>query len=190
MANAFLGCVLVLLFLCLVYRKFIGLELAALIQLGYLSLLTNKAITTYAYPIYQLQYVFGYNKLYFSPLPSERFRSSYALFGYQLYFGFSNNLMAIVTGGVYALALSMLFCSRLGCESTARRLRKAAYTVSEAGYTLTVFCTPNIVTALCIEASEGAVLEGPVWSIVCAAVSVSSIVFTHLFHSATAESWC
>ena len=35
------------LFLSIFVRKFIGLELATLIQLGYLSLLMNKEITFY-----------------------------------------------------------------------------------------------------------------------------------------------
>ena len=34
-------------FLSILFRKFVGLELAALIQLGYLSLLMNKEITFY-----------------------------------------------------------------------------------------------------------------------------------------------
>lgn len=68
--------------LTLVFRKYIGLELAALYQIGYLSLLQNSEVSTYSQPIAGWSYVFGYNRYYLSPLPKERFVSSYALYGY------------------------------------------------------------------------------------------------------------
>ena len=50
-----------MMFLTMAYRKFIGLELASLIQFGYLSLLHNKEITVYTQPITEWKYVFGFN---------------------------------------------------------------------------------------------------------------------------------
>ena len=47
MADILLGAYLAVTLLAIVSRKFIGLELATLIQLGYLSLLQNKEITSY-----------------------------------------------------------------------------------------------------------------------------------------------
>ena len=43
------------------FRKFIGLELATLVQFGYLSLLSNAEKTPYVTPIYNWNSVFGYN---------------------------------------------------------------------------------------------------------------------------------
>ena len=63
-------------------RKFIGLALAAMIQLGYLSLLHNKEVTTYQQPMANWEYVFGYSGMYDDELPQERFRSPYALYGF------------------------------------------------------------------------------------------------------------
>ena len=42
LANIIVGCYLTVLFITMAYRKFIGLELATLIQMGYLSLLMNN----------------------------------------------------------------------------------------------------------------------------------------------------
>lgn len=66
-ANLINGLFLATMFITMVYRKFIGLELATLIQMGYLSLLHNKQITLYLQPITNWRYVFGYNNHYFSP---------------------------------------------------------------------------------------------------------------------------
>ena len=61
---------LLCLILFVLFRKFIGLELATLIQMGYLSLLLNKEITVYLQPITTLQLVFGFSGLHFSHRPS------------------------------------------------------------------------------------------------------------------------
>ena len=50
-ANTLLGWYLALVFLTLVFRKFIGLELATLVQLGYLSLLQNAKKTPFIAPV-------------------------------------------------------------------------------------------------------------------------------------------
>ena len=53
-----------------------------MIQLGYLSLLHNKEVTTYQQPMANWEYVFGYSGMYDEELPTERFRSPYALYGF------------------------------------------------------------------------------------------------------------
>lgn len=156
LANALLGSYLSIVILSLVFRKFIGLELATFFQIGYLSLLQNAKISTYSQPIASWSQVFGYNDYFLSPLPKQRFVSPYALYGYHRYFGFSNNLMVIVAASVFGVALLLLGLSILVGRGSSRRLKHAAYlAASEVGYALMVFSTPNIVTAICIEAREG-----------------------------------
>jgi hypothetical protein len=69
LAYVIVGGYLGIFFLAMLFRRFIGLELATLIQFGYLSLLQNKEITLYAWSITTWRYIFGYNSHYFSPLP-------------------------------------------------------------------------------------------------------------------------
>lgn len=47
LADGLLYSALAVVFLTMAYRKFIGLELASLIQLGYLSVLMNRRVSTY-----------------------------------------------------------------------------------------------------------------------------------------------
>ena len=82
LANIIVGCFLSTLFLTVAYRKWIGLELATIIQMGYLSLLMNKEITAYLQPIANWHYVFGYTQLHFTPEPSTTFSSPYYIYGY------------------------------------------------------------------------------------------------------------
>lgn len=60
------GAMITLVVASLVFRKFIGLELSCLVQLGYLSLLQNPDIKLPHLSITKWEYVFGYNQLYFS----------------------------------------------------------------------------------------------------------------------------
>lgn len=146
-----MGMSLVLVALSIPFRKFIGLELATLIQIGYLSLLQNPAITTYQQPITQWKYTFGYNELWPSDPPGNRFMSAYAIYGYQIYFGYSNNLMVAVTASAYLFAGLLLLLSMVSSKSTSRKFQKAAQALaSEVGYALAIFTAPNVVTALCI----------------------------------------
>ena len=66
LADIIVGCYLVVLFITMAYRKMIGLELATVIQMGYLSLLMNNEISLYHQPIADWKYVFGFNHHYFS----------------------------------------------------------------------------------------------------------------------------
>jgi cysteine-rich repeat protein len=158
-ADAYLGVML----LTVAYRKFIGLELATLIQFGYLSLLQNKEITVYAEPISTWKYVFGYDELYYSSVPKQRYLFSYAIYGYEPNFGYSNNFMLIITYAIYGLALLLLLFSRLTKKGTALRIRRVSFVVAtDIAYTLVVFLSPSILTAFCIEVKEGVFFD---WSL-------------------------
>jgi cysteine-rich repeat protein len=161
-ANLVLAAFLSVMLLTIAYRKFIGLELATLIQFGYLSLLQNREITVYAEPIAAWKYVFGYNELYYSSLPAQRFLFPYALYGYQPRFGFSNNFMVVAAYAVYALAFLLLLLSGLAKKGTAHRIRYTSFFMAtDIAYTLVVFLSPSILTAFCIEVKEGIVFD---WS--------------------------
>lgn len=106
------------------------MELACLIQLGYLSLLQNKEITTYHEPMRDWSHVFGYSGFTMSDPPKERFNSPYALFGFKAYFGFSNNMMVIVAASTFALSILLLLTSMLTSASRARKLKNASFLIA------------------------------------------------------------
>ena len=118
LCDVIVGSYLSCMFLAMVYRKFQGLELATLIQMGYLSLLHNKEITVYSEPILNWRYVFGYNNYYFSAEPVERFFSPFDLYSYEKHFGFSNNLMLMITFLLYLIALLFFILSKMSTFKT------------------------------------------------------------------------
>lgn len=189
LANALLGSYLSIVILTLVFRKFIGLELATFFQLGYLSLLQNPKISTYSQPIASWSQVFGYNDYYLSSLPKQRFVSPYALYGYHRHFGFSNNLMVIVAASVFGVAVLLLGLSILVGKASSRRLKHAAYlAASEVGYALMVFSTPNIVTAICIEAREGVLFSVEyLWSKAFLVTACCLLLASHILQLSSAE---
>ena len=78
--------------------------------------------------------------------------SPYYLYGFQTHFGYTNNIMVIITAGVYAIAVVLLIISMLVAKGTSKRIKKASYYVAtELAYALVVFSTPNMVTSICIE---------------------------------------
>ena len=83
-----------------------------MIQLGYLSVLHNKEITIYLEPISNWRYVFGFNSYYFSSEPLERFFSPYSIYSYEKEFGFSNNIMLVVTFSFYLIAALFFILSK------------------------------------------------------------------------------
>lgn len=113
-SQGLMGSYLTLLILAVVVRKYIGLELAALFQLGYLSLLQNPQVSVYSQPILGWSFVFGYNGYYLSPLPSDNLKASpYAIYDYQKYFGFSNNVMVLITASIFGVAIALVLISML-----------------------------------------------------------------------------
>ena len=68
--------------------------------------------------------------------------------------------MVIAAVIAYALAALLLGCSVLTSRTSARKLRNAAFSVgTDMAYALIIFLTPNIVTAICIEAKEGIIFQ-------------------------------
>ena len=84
LANVFIYAYLGICLFSMLFRKFIGLELASLFQLAYLSLIQNQHTSLYLEPILNSKHIFGYNDHPFTPLPAgaENFSSPYRLFGY------------------------------------------------------------------------------------------------------------
>lgn len=124
-----------------------------------------------------------------SPLPKERFVSPYALYGYQKYFEFSNNAMVIFTGAVFGVAILLLAISMLTSKSVSRKIKTASSMVAgEVGYALVIFGTPNIITALCIEAQEGVIFQADyIWSKGFLIVSLGLLISAHIVQFSTAE---
>jgi hypothetical protein len=179
---------LAMIFLTIAYRKFIGLELATLIQLGYLSLLQNREITAYAEPIAAWRYVFGYNEVYFSPWPKERFMFPYSIYRYQPHLGYSNNLMIFIAYGLYALALITLLVSRLAQKGTRWRIARVAFILAtDVCYSVVVYLSPNIFSAICIEIREGDILNWNLaWSDCLLVLSLFVFLLAHVVNTVTA----
>jgi hypothetical protein len=75
--------------------------------------------------------------------------------GYQAYFGYSNNAMILAAGSAYAVTVFLLIVSTVTSKATSRRFKTAGFMVAnELAYGLVVFSTPNIVTAICLEAQK------------------------------------
>ena len=151
-ANIIVGCYLATLFLTIAYRKLIGLELATLIQMGYLSLLMNPEITVYLQPIANWKFVFGYNEYFLSPRPDGWYALPYYVYGYRPHFGFSNNLMIILGLCIYAIAAILYAISKVpSSKKTSEMVKGVSYMIAnDLCYTLVVFLTPNILTAIYI----------------------------------------
>lgn len=73
------------------------------------------------------------------------------LYDYQPNFGFSNNFMLILASIIFFIALLFLIVSTMTQKGTNTRVRYvASLIVTELGYTLVIFLSPNIITAICI----------------------------------------
>ncbi len=123
-----------------------------MIQLGYLSLLSNEEIPAYLQPILTWKYIFGYNDFIIGdaakPLPIDE---PYVIYGYERYFGYSNNGMILAIMSVYGLSIFLIALSGVTSKSLSRRLKSGGMVlINELGYALTVFSTPNIIIAISI----------------------------------------
>ena len=59
--------------------------------------------------------------------------------------------MYLITAAVYGIALFLLMISMLTTAGTSKKVKNAAYYVAnDLAYALIVFCTPNIISAMCI----------------------------------------
>ena len=60
--------------------------------------------------------------------------------------------MFMATASVYGTAILLMGFSTLASSTLSQRIKKVAiYLANDVGYALVIFCTPNAVTALCIE---------------------------------------
>ena len=64
-----------------IYRKWIGLELAALIQLGYLSLIPMEKSSEFLVPVGEMRYLFGYNS-YHPTESTSTYDNKHSQFGF------------------------------------------------------------------------------------------------------------
>jgi hypothetical protein len=136
----------------LFFRKFIGLELATLMQIGYLSLLIQAKLPVELSTISAWKFVFGYNNYYVSSAnPTQSINGPFSLYGYQKYFGYSCNLMAIVIFSIYGLSLILIALSAVTAKTLSRKLRSGGLLLlNEVGFALVIFCIPNILVGFCI----------------------------------------
>ena len=75
------------------------------------------------------------------------------MYGYGRTFGESNNIMVLAAAACFGLAAILLLASALTSRGRSRKLRNASFVVaSDLAYALIVFLTPNIISAICIEA--------------------------------------
>jgi hypothetical protein len=181
-SSAVLGVYLSLSLVTLFFRKFIGLELATLIQIGYLSLVMNNQLPAYLQSVTTWQYVFGYNYFYLTQQPSAPLESSYSVYGFQRYFGYSCNVMVLAIASVYGLSLLLVCLSAITTKGVSRRLRNGGFILlNEVGFALVTFSTPNIVTAVCVEFQAGTIFDASLfWSKAFLCVGVASIIISNI----------
>ena len=148
-------------FISMFLRKFIGLELAALLQLGYISLVQNKDLSSYLAWIQGWDFVFGYNRWEISTPPAEDIKTDYSVLGYKKYFFFSYNAMLVLAVVVYALGGTVLAIAKaMSARSFSRKMRLfGTAIIIEIAYALVVFNVINILTAFAIEVDEGTLVD-------------------------------
>ena len=97
--------------------------------------------------------------------------------------------MVIISACSFGLSAVLLILSFVTSKSTSRKLKNASFLVAiELSYSLVVFSTANMVTALCIESQEGMLLNTELmWSKGMLVGSMVMIAFTHLLYLSTAE---
>lgn len=104
---------LALLGLACLFRKFLGLELAALLQLGWLSLVWEDQMSGWLMGVRDWGYLFGYNDYHPTPLTSALGYSQYSYHHYSDHFGFAINAMILLLAALYLLGLVAALCACL-----------------------------------------------------------------------------
>jgi len=122
-------------------------------------------------------------------LPAERFRSPYALYGFQTHFGYSNNMMVIVAVSTFGVSIVLLMISMVTSSITSKRLKKVAFMIAnELCYALIVFITPSMVTAVAIEAQEGTITDSSmIWSKALLISGMLMLLSIHFLNLSTAD---
>lgn len=97
--------------------------------------------------------------------------------------------MVLIPLALYFLALLLIGISALTSKAAARRFKNVAYLVStELSFTLIVFSTPNIVTAVCIEAQQGLIFDTSLlWSKALLIAAIAMFLISQCLSYANAE---
>jgi cysteine-rich repeat protein len=187
-SSTVLGLYLSLCLVTLFFRKYIGLELATLIQMGYLSLVMNQQLPPYLQSVSAWQYVFGYNYFYLNGQVTT-IDSSYAIYGYQKYFGYSCNVMVLAIASVYGVSLLLVCLSAVTAKGLSRKLQAGGFILlNEVGLALVTFSTPNILTAFFIEVQQGTVLDASIfWSKAFLCIGIAAVVVSNLINLVNIE---
>ena len=97
--------------------------------------------------------------------------------------------MILVALAAFFIAALILVLSFLASKNTAKKLRGASYMIAnDLCYTLMVFLTPNILTAIFIEIKEGIILDWSVpWSKGFMILAILMLIFAHFLSTYTAH---
>lgn len=149
----------------------------------------NNQLPAYLQSVSAWQYVFGYNYFYISQYASTPLESSYVVYGFQKYFGYSCNVMVLAIASVYGLSLLLVCLSAITTKGVSRKLMNGGLILlNEVGFALVTFSTPNIVTAVCVEFQAGTILDTSIfWSKIFLCVGVVSIVLSNIIGIINAE---
>ena len=132
--------------------------------------------------------MFGYNHYYFSSIPQITYSSPYFLYGFQPHFGFAHNVMFLITMCTYGIAVILIVLLVFTPTNAAKRIKNVAfYIANDISYALVVFCIPSVITAICLEISEGTSTGSEVpWSRFFFVGSIIMLVVAHLLNLAFA----
>ena len=115
--------------------------------------------------------------------------SPYNIYAYQPHFGFSNNLMIILTSSLYGLVATLYLLSKHFNPTVEKIMKRIAFLLAtDFCYTLVVFLSPSILTATYLELNEGVLLDWSLpWSKIILLFSWLMIAFAFLYsiYSAT-----
>lgn len=97
--------------------------------------------------------------------------------------------MVILAAATFGLAGAILTLSLITSKSTSRKFKNGAFLVAnELCYTIVVFSTPNVVTAICLEAQAGTIANTElVWSKGMMVGALMMMLVSHLLNLSTAE---
>lgn len=158
-------------------------------QIGFLSLLINDSLPVELSTVSNWKYLFGYNSVYFSNLTTTAIDQPYAIYGYQKYFGYSCNVMVLAIAAVYGLSILLLLLSSVTAKSLSRKLKEGGIVLlNEVGFAIVLFCTPNILTAVCIEIKEGTIFDTSIfWSTAFLIIALSAFLIGNVINLFTID---
>ena len=97
-------------------------------------------------------------------------------------------MMVLAAAASYLVAGFLLILSLATSKSLSRKFKNGAFLVAnELSYTIVVFNTPNMVTAICLEAQAGTILNTDlVWSKGFLVLAMLMLLTSHLLNLSTA----